>query len=439
MASSPPHHGSAHATAEPHIDTAHPDQATPTGESPETHSRLDSTPFAASAIPPASVSSPGSSSLSTSTTPSTKKSRPLVLFEKIRRLYNGDTKGIPVIGAVRIHEKEFQQLEELLAQSDELSYFTSCCLKASYNSRKRKLKYTMSGPIHAGVADKVRDAIMKHLGMIEQKYPTPNIAGQIESLSDRLIKPFFHMKAGHTPDGLWKFSGASDHRYCLVMEVAHAQKYEDAKKDVQHLIADTRGRPGLGIVININYNKERDIVDAAHSPTDLDRTAFISIFQLAQVKKLDFSYKPMVQEMLSEQVFRSKDGSTNNGHIELKIRDIIGLTHMDNVKGEESNSPVLDESVIIPHAILAEAVRAAENEIISDWNSHQSGGDMGSGSDGEPYGIVGNDNSSSDDSFPSTSSSEKDDKRKDPSYNNKARASSNPSSRGPSSRNAKKA
>ncbi|GME55228.1 hypothetical protein NpNSSI1_00012324 [Neofusicoccum parvum] len=249
------------------------------------------------------------------------------------------------------------------------------------------------------------------------------------------------MKGGSkVNDGLWIFKGVMAHRYCLALEVSHSQEYKEVKKKVRTLIAETKGRPALGIIVNINYDSKNDIIAASDPSTALDRTSFITVFHQIEVTK-NGSRRREVQEMASRQVFIEADGSIIDGQIELSISDIIGSVHLESYKKDPkfntADELVLGDKVIIPHRALAAEIQDAEASILADWKSRASGEDMGP--DGPTYINTDNDTaSSSDDSFPSTSSLEKDDKRKDPSYSGKASASSNPSSRGPSSRNAKK-
>ncbi|KAL1637668.1 hypothetical protein SLS58_009198 [Diplodia intermedia] len=285
------------------------------------------------------------------------------IFEKIRQLATGGPVDVAVCGQIKLHQNGYDQLLELLSEDEQLEACAFHHFKLSYNKQRHLLSYELPTTVHDDVLSDLTAEIRAQLSKIASKSPT---AAQVlnhircsRGPSTFTTAPPLDRPSRQKPaaDGVCTFKNATTHSPCFVYEVCFHPRHAAAWGKIHDLIYAARGRPGMGLVLQLRHHSPAHM--RHRPPPAVDHSASYSTWRWTEAPD---RRNTVVRTDPRPRAFRDAKGAVVPGQLEIAVRDFVGL---ELCRGALPDDPavaeVLDERIVIDHAVMAGWVGSAEN------------------------------------------------------------------------------
>lgn len=154
-------------------------------------------------------------------------------------------------------------------------------------------------------------------------------------------------------DCVWMCGDRGVSNPCAVLEVTDSKGYRDTKSKVRDVIKDTRGLPGMGIVVNIDLNRD-DKKGAFYAFVKQVRSGTNS-----EGKNMYIT----IEDPRGEIEFRDKDGKLCGGELRISVRNFLGIHNARQFHEDcPTTQAILNSDIVISHSDLFQFLEQAEEE-----------------------------------------------------------------------------
>ncbi|KAF9641266.1 hypothetical protein BFW01_g626 [Lasiodiplodia theobromae] len=283
---------------------------------------------------------------------------PQILVDKLRRVYDGNPSGVDATGYAKLQPEQWEEFLCLLSEHWDVYTFARDGFKFRYNRRKQRLTYSvMPGSLRFKTATFFRDHVFGRLQSIVNHHPPSEkywdsirrVVGGLSSFQN------YAMDCMGTVilDCVWMCGDGGVSNPCAVLEVTDSKGYHDTKSKVRDVIKDTRGLPGMGIVVNIDLNRD-----------DKKRAFYVFVKQVrAGTNSAGKNTYMPIEDQRGEIEFRDKLGKLCDGELRISVRDFLGI-HIARRFHQDCpiTQAILNEDIVISHSDLLKFLEKAEEE-----------------------------------------------------------------------------
>lgn len=274
------------------------------------------------------------------------------IFEKINLCWNGQRVSIPPAATIRVRGSEYQKLLRLLAQDQDVERFAFRQLKLFYNNQSCRLSYEMVTSIHDGIQENVKGVISEQFGVLKARSAeAKRVLDIVRNRGSTTIPLSENKDTKVSPDALYMLRKGTTETPCFFLEVSFSQSLKAAKNKVRKIIRDTKGSPGLGLIIKVPYATPKQLADPR---PDLPRAATYHLFKWTTEKGADGVVENKVVRVHRARQFRDENGKLVPGKLSITLRDFVGEAQLPKfpfLKDPEVAS-ALDEVIEIDHSEL---------------------------------------------------------------------------------------
>ncbi|KAF2872269.1 hypothetical protein BDV95DRAFT_569390 [Massariosphaeria phaeospora] len=235
---------------------------------------------------------------------------------------------------------QFEQLQKEISRDSKLEDWVECKLRWGYSSLNGELVIRMAQTIHEIVGGKLADVLFDALRACAQaSRHVTNIAKWYSSpvkLSDDSDK--------RHPDASFAYASAT--RQPLVVEVAHSQKYEDARKKAEWYGFGSGGLVRTIFLVDIEYWNPT----MRQNPPPRVRRITYQIYRMRNIPLPSGGFR---LEMERDSVLlRDSSGIVTPGNTSFKLSDFVPHRNW--------SATDVDADITLPHADFIALIEAAE-------------------------------------------------------------------------------